>query len=210
MSIYTFTCMHSSFPGRSCLQFLIAFCMQKRRGKALEKQSRAWHQVDMRGAVTDCSNSQTLALISLDSTEQRTVLTLSFECYSFRFSVKILQEELQDSLLGTTTPRVYFHVYLTSCTWLFLQGRFCSIFDHSMRSKTEGENSLGTRLFIRSACMLGSGSKTTCMHACMIMYFLYPHACMHGCRNFSNLITAWYIPSQMDLLIEHIELIEHI
>ena len=31
----------ASFPGRSRLQFLIAYCMQKRRGKAWEKESRA-------------------------------------------------------------------------------------------------------------------------------------------------------------------------
>ena len=31
----------ASFPGRSHLQFLIAYCMQKWRGKAWEKESRA-------------------------------------------------------------------------------------------------------------------------------------------------------------------------
>ena len=31
----------ASFPGRSRLQFLIAYCIQKRRGKAWEKESRA-------------------------------------------------------------------------------------------------------------------------------------------------------------------------
>ena len=31
----------ASFPGRSRFQFLIAYCMQKRRGKAWEKESRA-------------------------------------------------------------------------------------------------------------------------------------------------------------------------
>ena len=31
----------ASFPGRSCLQFLIACSMQKRRGKAWEKESCA-------------------------------------------------------------------------------------------------------------------------------------------------------------------------
>ena len=30
----------ASFPGRSCLQFLIACTMQKRRGKVWEKESR--------------------------------------------------------------------------------------------------------------------------------------------------------------------------
>ena len=33
--------MIASFPGRSRLQFLIAYCMQKRRGKAWEKESHA-------------------------------------------------------------------------------------------------------------------------------------------------------------------------
>ena len=31
----------ASFPGCSRLQFLIAYCMQKQRGKAWEKESRA-------------------------------------------------------------------------------------------------------------------------------------------------------------------------
>ena len=31
----------ASFPGRSCLQFLIAYCMQKRRGKAWGEESHA-------------------------------------------------------------------------------------------------------------------------------------------------------------------------
>ena len=49
---------------RSCLPFLIAYCMQKQRRKAWEKESRAWRQVDVRvytrGAVTDRCNPQTL------------------------------------------------------------------------------------------------------------------------------------------------------
>ena len=53
----------ASFPGRSCLQFLIACSIQKQRGKVWEKESHAWCQVDMRvdvkGAVTDSCNSQT-------------------------------------------------------------------------------------------------------------------------------------------------------
>ena len=51
------------FPGCSCLQFLIACSMQKRRGKAWEKESYAWCQVDMRPlrrTVPSHYNSQTL------------------------------------------------------------------------------------------------------------------------------------------------------
>ena len=40
--------------------------------------------------------------ISLESTEQRAVLTLLFERYSHKFLDKILQEVPQDSLSGTT------------------------------------------------------------------------------------------------------------
>ena len=48
------------FPGRSRLQFLIACSMQKRRGEPWEIESCARHQADVRGAMPDCCNSQTL------------------------------------------------------------------------------------------------------------------------------------------------------
>ena len=40
-------------------------------------------------------------LISLESTEQQTVLTLSFELYGLKFLEKVLQEGPRDSLSGT-------------------------------------------------------------------------------------------------------------
>ena len=50
------------FPGRSHLQYLIAYSMQIRRGKAWEIWSRAVmsgrQMVDIRGAVPDSSNSR--------------------------------------------------------------------------------------------------------------------------------------------------------
>ena len=50
----------ASFPGRSHLQYLIAYIMQIRRGKAWEISSRAVmsgrQMVDTRGAVPDSSN----------------------------------------------------------------------------------------------------------------------------------------------------------
>jgi len=50
----------ASFPGRSHLQYLIAYSMQIRRGKAWEISSRAItsgrQKVDTRGAVPDSSN----------------------------------------------------------------------------------------------------------------------------------------------------------
>ena len=48
--------------------------------------------------MSDCCN---FALIRLESTEQRAVLTLSFERYSLKFLDKILQEGPRDSLSGT-------------------------------------------------------------------------------------------------------------
>ena len=47
------------------------------------------------------------ALISLESTEQQAVLTLSFECYRFKCFDKILQEGPRDSSLGIACPSVY-------------------------------------------------------------------------------------------------------
>jgi len=52
----------ASFPGGSHLQYLIAYSMQIRRGKAWETLSRAVtsgrQMVDTRGAVPDSSNSR--------------------------------------------------------------------------------------------------------------------------------------------------------
>jgi len=56
-SYCTGTTLIAAFPGRSRLQFLITCSMQKWRGKAWEKESHAWCQVDMRvdmrGAMPD-------------------------------------------------------------------------------------------------------------------------------------------------------------
>ena len=62
--------------------------MQKRRGKAREVLSHAmtssWQRVGRWGAVPDLCNSQTLALIRLESTKQRAVMALSFEHYNLK------------------------------------------------------------------------------------------------------------------------------
>ena len=49
-------------------------------------------RVDVRGAVLIIVTHK-LALVSLESTEQRAILTLSFEHYSLKSLDKILQEE---------------------------------------------------------------------------------------------------------------------
>ena len=56
--------------------------------------------------------------ISLESTEQRAV---SFKRYSHKFLGKILHEGPQESLSGTA-PLMSTHIYLMSCTRLFLPG----------------------------------------------------------------------------------------
>ena len=55
--------------------------------------------VDMRRVVSNHCNSN-LALISLESIEQRAVLMPSFERFSLKFLDKTLQEGPQDSSLG--------------------------------------------------------------------------------------------------------------
>ena len=60
-------------------------------------------RVDTRGAVPDRCNSNS-ALISLESTEQQSVLTLSNDI--FKFLDKILQEGLQDSSSSGTASLV--------------------------------------------------------------------------------------------------------
>ena len=75
--------------------------MQKWRGKAWEIESRAWCQVDVRGAVPGCCNSQTLywSASSLPNNE------LYWHCLSnvtvSNLLDKILQEGLQDSSSST-------------------------------------------------------------------------------------------------------------
>ena len=106
----------ASFPGCSCLQFLIASSMRKQRGKAWEIQSCAMtsgrQRVDRQGAVPGHCNSQTFALTSLESTEQWAVLMLSFERWSLKFFDQILQEGPWDSLLGTAPCLSIYH-YVT-------------------------------------------------------------------------------------------------
>ena len=69
----------ASFPGHSHLQYLIAYSMQIRRGKAWEISSRAVvsgrQMVDTRGAVPDSSNSCFVSNRPWRY-EQRMVLTL--------------------------------------------------------------------------------------------------------------------------------------
>ena len=125
----------ASFPGHFCLQFLITCSMQKRRGKAWEKKSRAWRQVDMRvdihvrGMVPDHCNSQTLhwSASNLPNNE------LYWRWRTPRFFVghhpTRLPSRLPDIMDMTLSPRPP-----------------PSIFAYCKRSKTGGRDGLGTRL----------------------------------------------------------------
>ena len=125
----------ASFPGHSHLQFLITCSMQKRRGKAWEKKSRAWRQVDMRvdihvrGVVPDHCNSQTLhwSASNLPNNE------LYWRWRTPRFFVghrpTRLPSRLPYIMDMTLSPRPP-----------------PSIFAYCKRSKTGGRNGLGKRL----------------------------------------------------------------
>ena len=110
----------ASFPGCSRLQFLITCNMQKRRAKAWEKESRGWRQVDvrvdMRGAVTNRCNSQTLRWSASSLPDSK----LYWHCLlNVTVSSSWTRRTLR-FLVGHRPPHVYPHVYLTSRTWLFL------------------------------------------------------------------------------------------
>ena len=103
------------FPGRSCCQFWLLAVWKKR--KVWEKQSRAWHQVDMRRAVPDHCNSQTLhwSASNLLNNELywRCLLNVTVPSFWTRYYKKDLK-----IFVGHHPSHVYPHVYLTSCTWL--------------------------------------------------------------------------------------------
>ena len=90
--------------------------MQKRRGKAWEKESRVWHQVDVRvdvrGAVTDHCNSNSANINRPRVYWTNELYWHSFECYSLKF----LQGGPQDPLSGTvplpsTLTSTWHHAY---------------------------------------------------------------------------------------------------
>ena len=112
---------HISLPGCFCLQFLIACSMQKwRRGKAWEKESLVLRQVDvrvdvrvdMRGAVPNHCNSQTLCWSTLSLPNNK----LYWHCLSS------ITRRTSRFFVRHHPPHIYPHLYLTSCTWLFLRG----------------------------------------------------------------------------------------
>ena len=98
----------------SHLQFLIAYNMQKQKGKAWETESCAWCQVDVRvdrrGAVTDRYNSQTLhwSASSLPNNELywhcllNVTVSSSWTKY-YKKDLKILRQALPTPLLSTLT-----------------------------------------------------------------------------------------------------------
>ena len=136
----------ASFPGRSCLQFLIAYCMQKRRGKAWEKESHVWRQVDMRGGgAVPNRNSQTSrwSASSLPNSELYwhcllNVTVLSSWTKYYKKDLKSLHQAPPPSCLPSRLPDVT-HVTLSSRP-------SPSAFAYSMWSKTGGRNGLGIRL----------------------------------------------------------------
>ena len=62
--------------------------------------------------MPDSCNSNIGGLTSLESTEQRAVLTLSFEHYSLKLLDREIQEGPRDSLSGTA-PHVSAYYYVT-------------------------------------------------------------------------------------------------
>ena len=139
----------ASFPGCSYLQFLIAYCMQKRRGKVWEKESCVWRQVDMRvdtrGAVTDRCNSQTMRWSASSLPDNKlywhcllnVTVSSSWTKY-YKKDFKILRQVPPPSRLPSHLPDVM-HMTLSPRP-------SPSDFAYSVRSKTGGGNSLGTRL----------------------------------------------------------------
>ena len=80
------------------------------------------HWVVLRGAVPDHCNLQTLHWSASNLLNNELYWCCLSKCCSLKFLDKILQEP-QDSSWGTACPpHVYPHVYLMSCTWLFLPG----------------------------------------------------------------------------------------
>ena len=75
-------------------------------------------------------------LISLESTEQRAVLTLSFKHYSLKSLDKILQEEHRDSSSGTA-PVSHITQHMTKSP-----RPSPSVFTYCKQSNTGGENGL--------------------------------------------------------------------
>ena len=120
-------------------------------------------RVDTGWVVTDCCNSNS-ALISPESTGQRTVLTLSFECYSLKFldkkDFKILRQALPPLRLPSRLPDVT-HVTLSPRP-------SPSVFAYRMRSKTGGGNGLGTRLVCKYVYVTQNTS-VYCIHICICL-----------------------------------------
>ena len=135
------------------------------RGKVWEKESRAWRhvdmRVDMRVAVPDRCNSQTLHWSAMNLQNNK----LYWRCLSNVTFSSSWTKRTSMFFVGHRPSCVYPHVYLTSCTWLFLPGlppfdrlqyaktereglgeRVTSVFAYCKRSKTGGRNDLGTRL----------------------------------------------------------------
>ena len=138
-------CVHGSLVSRP-FQFLIAYCMQKRRGKAWEKESHAWRQVDMRvdmrGAVPDKESwgpslSDNLRL-------QHSKDSVNTVCCPV--DSRLINAEFV-SYNDWSPPPSRLPSHLPDVTHVTLSPRPSpSVFAYSMWSKTGGRNGLGMRL----------------------------------------------------------------
>ena len=89
--------------------------------------------------------TQNFALISLEYTEQRSVLTLSFECYNLKFFGQDITRTTSRSFVGHCPPS-----RLPDVTHVTLSPRPSpSVFAYCKRSKTGGTNGLGRRLYAK-------------------------------------------------------------
>ena len=137
---------HCGFKARSQAVSASSFwslgVCKSRGGKAWEKESHAWRQLDVMEAVPNHCNSQTLHWSASSLPNNELYWRCPSNVNSLKFLDKILQEGPQDSSSGTTplmsTP---------TSTWINLSPRPSpSVFAYCKWSKTGGGNGLGTRL----------------------------------------------------------------
>ena len=115
--------MLASFPGRSCLQFLIACSMQKQRGKAWERvtcttSGRQWGSYEG-GVPGKESWGPSCNILSKNLRLQHSKDNINTACCPV--DSRLINTRFV-SYNNRAPPRIYPHVYLMSCTWLFLLG----------------------------------------------------------------------------------------
>ena len=145
--------------------------MQKWWGKAWEKESRVWCQVDVRGW---CLMVVTHKLC----VDQPQVYRTSCIDAVFRMLQSRTRYYKKDpKILRRASPLTFSpHIYLTSHTRFFLPGLSPSVFAYCKRSKTGGGNGRGPRLTL-AVCSWpklipipdgGTGNETTLTVPCSI------------------------------------------